>query len=303
MVTNCFSHLLPNLFIGLSKGSHQLRPYSQEFKKLGYTVFRFEPFFPISSGEKTNPDAVIISKRLGNTIIIEWTEAKAVHDDKRKQLPRYSKIKRSDLTDVLAVPQTAAKNHDVSVIISPIASESFTSFLKQNNLTFPLLEFSEVKNEFRLTKSLFDFAESNTNEFFSKPMNFLRIPRRYLPFSLDDISHKQLVPHIITHLLSLLRKGTKEFTIDVFCSRYIPAWDFVDIRKQGEVKKVTKKVLVNLLGRSIGRELLKRLEKDPPTWEIIDDSLRRRSMRSIRKSLEEFIAEVKGKEFQLEFDY
>ena len=43
MATNSFSHLLPNLFIGLCKGSRLLRPYSIQFKnELGYTIFKFE---------------------------------------------------------------------------------------------------------------------------------------------------------------------------------------------------------------------------------------------------------------------
>jgi len=303
METNCFSHLLPNLFIGLSKGAYQLRPYSKEFKQLGYRVFKFEPFFPISAGQKTNPDMVIISERLGNTVMIEWTEVNSVREDKREQLHRYSKVTKRDLTNVLAIPPVAVETFDVCVIISPEAVDSFEGFFKKSNLQFPLLKFGEMKDGFYLMKVLYEFEENQTNTFFSRPMNLSRIPRRYLPFALDEILHRQLVTHIVRHLLSLVRKETKEFTIDEFCSGYVPVWSLVDIRKQGEVKRVTKEVLVKLLSKPIGKELLKRLKQQPPTWEIIDEFDRRRSMRLIGKSLQEFIAEVKGKEFQLELDY
>jgi hypothetical protein len=206
-----------------------------------------------------------------------------------------------DLADVLTVPPKAAKNHDVSLIVLPLATDSFKSFLEQSALRFPLLQFSYSDEGFHLRKVLFKFDEDDTEEFFAKPMEFKRVPLRYLPFALDKVLHQRVVTEICRHLLSLVRKEVAGFTVEEFCSGYVPIWDFVDARKRGQICRVTKEVIRALLRRSVGRDLVKMAAKDPPSWEIITGT-RPRNMRSIKKALEGFIAEVKAGVFQGEFD-
>lgn len=298
-----FSLLLSNLFIGLCKGSRILQNYSKVFNNdLGYEIFKFEPSFTSSAG-RVNPDVIIISDKVKNTLIVEWTEASSVGDDKMNQLNRYSKITNNDLVNVAAIPITSVQTYDTMLIVLPDSFINFDSFLKSRHIEFPILTFEIQTDQYFLDKRSSSFRENKTNEFFTNGIKIQRIPLHYLPIQLDQISIQSIVTFVVRHLISLIIKGVPEFSIEEFCEGYIPVWKFIDLVKQSQIKKVTKKVLSDLIKKPIGANILIRIVENPPRWEIKDDFNIKVRKKSVIKSLEEFIKEEKGETYQLEIDF
>ena len=61
-----FNLTVLNLFIGLQKGNRLLKPYSFEFKKLGYLIFAIEKKFNNSAQSTITPDLILNSNVLEN---------------------------------------------------------------------------------------------------------------------------------------------------------------------------------------------------------------------------------------------
>ncbi len=140
-MTNSFSHLLSNLFIGLCKGHRSLRPYSLQFRDtLRYDIFRFEASFRLSAGARANPDLVMVSGSLGNTLVLEWSGS-GLTDHKKSQLERYAAISTDDLSSVLAVPVEATHSHDIVLILKGPVIQSFRDYLEEKGWPFPIVEF------------------------------------------------------------------------------------------------------------------------------------------------------------------
>ncbi|MCC7353448.1 MAG: hypothetical protein IT330_06775 [Anaerolineae bacterium] len=304
MVTNSFSHLLPNLFIGLCAGSPHLRPYSERFgHELAYQVFKFEVRFSMSAGGQANPDAVIASKKVANTFLLEWTESASISDDKKAQLERYSRVSARDLTDIIAVPPAATRTHDVAVIVRAAAADSFRRWLVDRQWRFPLMVFDPQEGRYTLKKVEFGFQEKRTEDFFAAGINVERIPLSYLPFPLDQVSRASIVAPTIRHLIALVIRGIQQIGIEGFCSGYVPAWSFIADRKQGELMRATKEVL-NALGRKPGcKDLLERVQGDPPKWRLATRDVFRKRAQFYRDRLNIFISEHEGEDFQPELPF
>lgn len=242
---------------------------------------------------------ILVSRNLGNTLIVEWTQNDLV-DHKRKQIERYSKISERDLIEIAAVPPDVAKAHDILLILCRDHVSRFKEFLASKGRHFPILIFEHQKGEYVLSKVEYDFAEKETDDFFTKGIHIQKIPLRYLPFPLDQISHVTLVSFVVRHLTSSLVKGVREITIEDFCSGYVPVWDLISDHIKRGLMKCTKEILNDLVRTVIGRELLTRIGNNPPAWKLADGEIIRRRLRSLRKSLNQFISEQKGEPYQPE---
>ena len=303
MENKSFSLLLPNLFIGLCKGSRSLRPYSSEFcNKLGYKIFQFEASFPITSGRISAPDLIITSEKTNNTLIIEWTEAMSISDYKPDQLQRYSIINRRDLIEVLAIPPDSVNTFNTCVIVLPDALEIFEKHFDAEGYKFPLLQFERSTDLSELNKVHNEFEEPLTDKYFTKGIQLNRIPISYLPFSLDCIKKSELVWFIVKHLISILVRKKTSFNVEEFCSEYVSVWSVISDDKKKEIRRRTKEVLNALIRKPIGKQLLKRLPGQPPRWEILEIDVRK-NMRSIKKALDLFIEEVKGMSSQADLPF
>jgi hypothetical protein len=300
MAKSSFSLLVPNLFVGLTKGARGLGEHGRGFKQLGYRVFRLEPRFLLSKGNTCNPDLVLSSGKMSHTLILEWTNAASIHEAKREQFRRYSKISSGDLVNGLAVPRKEAGSFDVIVVVSREAVGSFRKFLTTDKLPFVLLEFTEAEQQFSLRKISGTFKDKETERFFSRSLSLARIPLRYVPFPLDNTQLSELVTHIVTHILSLVTRGVAEFGIDEFCSGFVSVWTVVDQRKRGEVSRATKDLIDRLARKPVGRGLLLRQRSDPPRWQLLQSSIGQTQLRSLHSRLDEFIREVKGGSYQLD---
>jgi hypothetical protein len=299
-----FSLLLPNLFIGLCKGARNLGDYSRIFKEeLGYLIFKFEPSFKTFVAGRINPDVIIISNNVENTLIIEWTESSHVNEDKKRQIDRYSRLSRDDLINIVAIPINSAKTHDIILITLPNSVSSYSEYMKLRNLRFPILDFTIQESNYCLEKKENDFEESRTNKFFTDGIKIQRIPLHYIPIPLDNFSSKSIVTLVIGHLVSLLIKGVQEFSIGEFCEGYISAWDFIDIKKQSKLMKATTGLLNELARRPIVNQIIARIGDNPPKWKIKDEIDIRKKMKSIQKALNSFIVDIKeDRPYQLEMN-
>ena len=301
MALPSFSLLLPNLFIGLCNGTPLLKPYSAVFcRDLGYRVHRFEPSFKLSSGGRANPDLVLASTSKNNTLLIEWTEATSVSSHKEEQLHRYSKVNQLDLTDVLAVPISAATTHDVTLIVPPGGVDSFEAFLSGKKWSFALLGFAAVDGKYSLEVTANGFQQSETDAFFRSGIHLTRVPLHYLPIPLDQITRASVAAQVVRHLVSLIHKGVGEVTVQEFCVGWVPLWSFIDVQKQHNLMAVTRDVLTALARKPFGKRLLRRIPSDPPAWQLSGQDLLRKQVRSVRTHLDNFIAEQTGESYQPE---
>ncbi len=300
MAKSSFSLLVPNLFVGLTKGARGLSEHGRGFKQLGYRIFRLEPRFLLSKEDTCNPDLVLSSERMGHTLILEWTDAASIHEGKREQFHRYSKVSSADLVNGLAVPRKEAGSFDVTVVVSREAVGSFKTFLAADKLPFVLLEFTEAEQQFSLRKITGTFKQRATERFFSRPLSLSRIPLRYVPFPLDNTLPSELVTHVVAHILSLVTRGVTEFTIDAFCAGFVSVWTVVDQRKRGEISRAAKDLIDRLARRPVGRGLLLRQRSDPPKWQLLQSSIKQTQLRSLHSRLDEFIREIKGGSYQLD---
>jgi hypothetical protein len=302
MAIASFDLLIPNLFVGLTKGARGLGDHGRRFRQLGYRIFRLEPTFLLDKGGKCNPDLVLSSSKISSTLILEWTNATSVHEDKREQFRRYAKVTSRDVVEELAVPRMEGGIFDIAVVVSTDAVDSFKRFLTDNGLPLVLLEFARKDEKFRLRRVSGRFKEAETGRFFSKTLVLDRIPLRYVPFSLANILPGELVTHIVSHMLSLMTRGSTQFTIDEFCSGFVYVWDTIAREKRAEISRATKRILGALAQHSAGRELLLRQQNPPnsPRWELLLSRASGTQIRGLRNRLSEFIAEVKGHAFQLE---
>ena len=302
MERSSFNLLVPNLFVGLTKGARGLGEPGRRFKQLGYRIFRLEPTFLLTKGGRCNPDLVLCSEKMGHTLILEWTNAASVYEDKKEQFRKYSRITRTDVVNGLVVPRKEAGSFDIVVVVPREAVSPFSKFLSDDRLPFVLLEFTGAERQYTLHKVSGTLQTEDTERFFSKPLSLNRIPLRYVPFPLENMSASELVTHVVTHILSLMTKGVTEFTVDEFCSGYVAVWAVLDPKKRGEISRATKKLIDALARKPIGVELLRRQQSDSPTWQLLRSSTRQTQPRSLRDRLDEFIAEVRGGAFQLELD-
>lgn len=305
---NCFSNdcLLTNLILGLCKGSIRLAPYSQTFsKELGYELFRLELSFIYGNngGGRIAPDSILVSNKLGNTLLLEWTMEDEVSDHKKNQLNRYARVTKTDLSTTAAIPPKAVSTFDFAVICQTKGIEKYKEFFLQQAISFPLIEFFSDDEIVTLTKHHNEIKEQQTNDFFENGIEVQsKLIPSYLKFSLNNISPKTLVPSVVRHLASLLMKGIGEVTIEKFCEGYIAIWWQIDSKKQSQIKSETKNLLTNLQGRSLGQSLLKRIGDNPPKWELLSPNFKK-SPRNYHGRLEEFISEIQGRPFQYELDF
>lgn len=305
METYYFSQVIPNLFIGLSKGSRVLRPYSTNFgMNLSYKVQWLEPRMVIDSGETVNPDAVCSSSSVENTIVIEWTEAERPNERKERQLEKYSHITSKNVIELLAIPSSEAKTTDICLIVTPEAESNFNELLISKKWEFPLLTFTKNEIGYTLKRCVNDFCEERTNQFFSNDMTFERVPLGYLPFPLDENINEKLVARIVVrHALSLLVRGESDRTTEEFCSDYISIWDKIDNLKRNSIQSATRKTLKRLSAHVLIKEYIQRDNANTVLWHFKGGPELIKKIRSIQKVINQILNTIEGVNSQLELPF
>jgi len=301
-INSSISYIMPNLLIGLCKSSKYLQPYSTIFhEQLGYDFFRLELLFQLSSRNRISPDAILISTKLENTLLFEWTEAVEVSSRKQNQQDHYANVTSSDLANFAAVPAIAAKTFDIVLTLRPSAIANFQSNLSSNSRTFPILELDQQDLVVILSKVANSFQVAQTDDFFIRSIRFERLPR-YIPFSLETNQPREMVPFVIQHLVSLLVKREIVVSLPDFCKGFIPAWDLIGREKKSELSGTAKGLINDLVRKRWGSQLAQREGDNPPTWALAPDVFKKNS-KGFRKQLIEFIAEVRGETYQPGLDF
>ena len=305
METYYFSQVIPNLFIGLCKGSFVLRPYSTNFgMNPSYKVQRLEPRMVIDTGETVNPDAICSSSSVGNTIVIEWTEAEKPNERKERQLERYSHVTSKNVIELLAIPANEAKTTDICLIVTPDAGSNFNELLTSKKWYFPLLSFTKTEMGYTLKRCANDFCEEQTNQFFSNNMTFERIPLGYLPLPLDENINEKLVARIVArHALSVLIRGERNSSIEEFCSGYITIWDKIDNLKRKLIRSATKNTLIRLSKHESIKEYLQRDSADTALWHFKGGPELLKKIRSVQKGINQILAIIEGEKSQMELPF
>lgn len=295
---------MPNLLLGLSKNSIQLKPYSTFFhEQLGYEIFSLELKFTLSSKDRIQPDAILYSLKQGNTLVMEWTEAKEVTQRKHNQNNHYASVTSADLANFAAVPTSATRSFDIVLVVRPEATTSFFEDISKNNQHFPILELSDDGETILIQKKYNHFSIEPTDTFFSEG---LRIDHnhqpRYIPFSLETNQPRDLAPFVVQHLVSLLIKNVDLVSLQDFCQGMISPWEIIGIEKQSELSKLIKALINDVSHKKWGSQILHPHREKVPTWELYPIVFKK-NQRYFKKMLSAFIAEVREDTFQLAFEF
>ena len=243
----------------------------------------------------------MISEKIGNTLVFEWTVSESIYERKKNQIQNYLKITQDDLRTNLAIPIPATNLHDIVLIVPSTADDSYKSFLEEHNITLPLLEFNWKSSPRTLLKSYSEFKEVFTEEFFNETIEFSRIPK-YIEFSLDNISPQTIVHIIVTRILSLIIKGAGQFQTSKFCNENIRGWKYFSNEKQSEIVKASKTILKNFSNTQIGKEIISKSSHPDFDWELVDKSTFMKRQKYYQKHVQSFINQTREKSIQQELD-
>jgi len=140
-----------------------------------------------------------------------------------------------------------------------------------------------------------EFSNSASSGLLRPTWHLERIPRGYLPFSLDDLSDQSLSESIAQQLVAFSIRGTHTFTRDDLCKGILPVWERLDIAKRSAVARAVLRVLNSWSRRGGVASWLKRIGDSPPTWQIflptgLDRDRFRRALRSSLTKVQRDIA-------------
>ena len=304
MQTNSFSHIMANLVVALTKNALSLRPYSTAFSQvLGYRVFRFERQMRLSGGGTVRPDVTLLSDIVRCTLLLEWTQSDGVSDRKEDQLGRYSRVDRASLTETFGVSPLAAESFNTVIILRDEAVGEFEKHLASIGLAFPLLEYGYQQGLHHLRLVVGGFSEKLTQDFFTTGVTARRIPTHYLPVCLEGVCPANVAALVARHLVHLILRDAGPFTTLDFCRGFIPEWSLIDESKHRELFDVTDHILRLLRRSHNGGRLVRKLSDPPQTWELMSSADFRKSQKSLRTFLSEFVSEQLGGGYQTEIPY
>ena len=304
MEMHCSSELLfSNLLIGLTKGLKRLQPYSIEFQKnLGYKLFRFEQKIRYikNGGGTIHPDCIIISEKLNHTIIFEWTN-NPDPEIKQDQFRRYGNVEAADLIDNAAVPPNCCNNYSMAIVIfNNDGNDNYVDYFHQNAILYPLL-FFENHSDVTLEKIKNKFLEKNTEKFFNRgiKLNIRNIPLHYLPFSLNNITHSELVAPVIQSLVGFIVKEEKvSVSCDEICEDILPLWKYLSFSKKKEIRDKVKELIRSLSRDTETRSLIERDQtKERASWKLNTIEFFQHIIK-YQNELNNFINEIQGNPMQ-----
>ena len=296
MAAKSFSHLMSNLFVGLSKGSPALRPYSTKFsRELGYRLFGLESKFAASQASSSvKPDMVVSSPKTSNVLVLEWTENRnALQKD--AQFGKYAKMIKRDLIDVLGVPVNEAGSHDVVIVVPDVCAPDYEALIKTRKWGFPMLVHKIDASGDSLNRNGSPMSTPKTDAFFQGGINLNpeRIPLHYIPVPLDGITTKSIAPNVVAELISIATKGGGEVSLERFCESYFPIWDKLDGSIQKEIRDKTKGVLTRLCRKPSMKSLITRSNQNPPKWNVAN--IRGSGgNKALQQRMQEFVNDVRG---------
>ena len=295
-----FENQLINLFWGLTRGSRLLKPYSSEFKRMGFKIVGLELVFQTRHNQKATPDMVMQSVKLQESIITEWTQEKTLSNRKVEQLKKYVIIDEDSLRTF--VSEVCVNNKDVILIVTPEGESDFKQFLINYNLPIILLTYT-YDGAYILEKKLNEFSVKETENFFNQQLTFNRIYYSFPDINLSNLSKSLFVDNVISTLIEILVKEDEgfEFNIENFTKRMLALsfYNLLSPKKRSKIAKVSKEILKDLSRRRYLEGILKRTKEDPPTWKIIlpkNEKFRR--IKTIKRKLEEFADMIAGRSYQ-----
>lgn len=201
MKNSYFSLNLLNIFVGLSQGSMLLKPFSKEFKKFNYDFFGIEKDL---NGLNIKPECILISQKIGNTLLFEWTQA-PFNTIKENQFDRYIKTTPEKLYEAF-IPMEATKSFDFFYVIDPQWVDQYTND-KMTNEHVSLFSFDN--DELLLMPIANRLTSEQVNNFFTERIKFDRVPK-IISIDFEHPNDDDLRRKIITIFVKfLLRSDTK----------------------------------------------------------------------------------------------
>lgn len=299
MATESFSLVVANLFVGMLR-NHRFLPSGITIGRIGYDLFRLEPSVVVTDGRVT-PDAIATSARQGHALVAEWTADVSVEERKKQQVAGYAKIRSADLI-TYGVPSNEAQTFDVWIVVPTEGATPYAEHFQKKGYGFGLASFrlaTDEQPEYELAHVCGGFSNSALSSALQQTWHLERIPRGYLPFSIDDLASHGLAENIAQQLVAFSVRGTQAFTVEELCRGMVPVWQRLDVAKRRAVAGATLRVLNSWSRRGLVASWLKRAKEIPPTWQILlptglDRDRFRRALRSCLTKVQRDIAAGQG---------
>ena len=181
---NKFNNRALNLFLGLTKSSRLLAPYSKEFSK----IFHYEILYidsEIANAQNTiiKPDLSLNSNKIGNSLFFEFSHAEIDKKLNKKNLKGQNQLDRYSITDKeeflsTILPKSSLTSIDFPFVVGDKHSKGYIEgFSNNTKYNFPLLKLEYIDNSYYKLQLIFNsFSNNAVNTFFSQEMKFNRIP-------------------------------------------------------------------------------------------------------------------------------
>jgi hypothetical protein len=210
-----FNLTILNVILGLQKGSRLLKPYSNEFQLLGYSLFAINKEFSNSDKTRISPDIILNSNSGENTLLIETTysdvSSKTNSEKKLCQIDRYKLSDKEYLSTAGQIPEKSLGTFDVPFIVHSGKFHSYKEYFVKNDIEFPIMVFTDEKtNDYLLTLKHNNLSNKKTHLFFNREMRFDRIPA-YIELDFEDFEKTKeiLFDKVAKCLIKFLQRNPK----------------------------------------------------------------------------------------------
>ena len=297
-----FNLYVLNFIIGLQKGSLLLKPHSIAFKKLGFEVFAFERKFEASASGSIQPEIILTSKKISNSLLFESALATIEQKlDKKKskenQPTRYKDAEIDNLRDIALIPKDALNSFDIPHIVNDKNLQGFIDFLTKNpEYKFPLLvfNFNEQDKIYSVKHIQNPFTNADVEKFFSQEIQFTRNPS-YIPFELNKTKQnvETILEKAVLILIKILNKNklgstftTEQVAAEIFNGGM---WDCIENNTKVDVLQILNKFIDEILSTYINFKTNYFNRKSKTEFEIfISDVNRNFIMNKMNKKIYDF---------------
>lgn len=285
---------MANLFVGLFDGNRLLDPLAGDVVDLNYRLFALEPEYMSLSG-RCNPDAIACSPTEAHSLIAEWT-AHPFCDRKHGQLRRFILTSPDELISNAAVPRPDGESVSTWVVVQPDFARDFEVVLP-DPVVGCLISTVRVDDSGEVTLNFYagELGSEALSKLLSTHYNFQKIPRGYIPFTLDNLSLKSLADPVIQQLVAYAAKGKVVFNENEFCSELIPSWDSISMTKRKEISKAVRRVIQALIKKDYIEKWLSRVSHEPATWKFALPTPQ--SLQSMVKRIQRALSRFRDEQF------
>ena len=283
-----------------------MQGHPSDLLELGYSVKWIEFKFFNSAGREVQPDIILTSDKLKNTLLFEWKQGGFADQN---QILRYSQITSEDIVQRAFIDIKCVDSFDVVYLCLEENKENIVQPIQVRGYKFPVLVLGS--DGLKITYN--HFANDNLNSVFEGGLkvDLLRVPTNFVPLDRQS-EHWEVAEKLMPLLLKHMLQNKSQLPLTTLCRDLIEFWDCLGPSAKHEMKNKIKNVM-SLASEGKFRHLLgfvREQKKVSPevVWEIrhnpisLPPSKRRAAFQTIRSMQREFLDSLKSGASQRSLD-